>query len=869
LDGAGDIEQELRDLERLDVLRAQESFLAYYMRMTGFLPPHHIKVIAKLLQAMENDVVDRAMLFAPPRHAKRIADDTKVLTANRGWTTHGNLQSGDFVWHPSGKPARVMGVSQPGESDLLVTFSNGDQIQCDKDHLWTVWDRAYSSRDRYRRYKTWETVTTAELIARGVLLSGQAGQRGARYRWHLPEVLGVDGAEIPETIGPYTLGAWLGDGSSAEPRLTLDPKDMDAIVSGIIADGYRHNRTFWHKETGVPTVDFCTPRHRMKEDGCSLLRMDLEAEGVLHNKHIPEKWITSSRQQRKSLLAGLMDTDGHCEARSGRCRFVTASRRLADGVFDLCASLGYRPYITVDEMNKSRAKKGCIQTKSDIYTVGFQPFEEIPCKVLRKRPTKFALRRSITIRSIERTKPKSCRCIKVSAQDGLYLVGRGMIPTHNTLTGTTLFPSWIMGRNPRAKLMSVVHTERYAGKVGRAVRNLMKSPQWPFEGVTLAQDSQAKDQWATPQGGEYNAFGATGGNQHGNPAEWLFMDDLVKGRAIAMSPHMREEIWEIYKSDLLSRLQGRAKQLMVFTRWHEDDPAGRILPQDFDGSTGWYRDRETGEKWYVLSLPAVAEHDGDPLGRKPGEWLWPEMFGESKLGGMRKRGGWVWSSLFQQRPSPEEGLMFTRDHISYYDPTTLDKTRLQIYISSDYAVTDEAGAPDPDYTVHQVWGVDDDWNLYLLDMWRGRTTSDVWIEQFVRLVLKWKPLRAFEEGGQIIKGVGPFITRELSRNRAYVNRIQLTSSTSKEQRAHSLLGMAAMGKMFLPKRETLTPAMFANVDAFEKELLTFPTGRHDDCVDPATLLARGIDRMAAGKSPDPKYSPQTETLDDLWSRYGK
>lgn len=449
-------------------------------------------------------------------------------------------------------------------------------------------------------------------------------------------------------------------------------------------------------------------------------------------------------------------------------------------------------------------------------------------------------------------------------------IDRAMVfapPRHaKTLNCTTLFPAWLMGRNPRSKMMSVVHTQRFAAKLGRNVRNLMHSPEWPFPDVTLAEDSQAKDQWATPQGGEYNAFGAQGGSQHGNPAEWLFMDDLVKGRKVAMSPHMRDEIWETYKADLVTRLEGRAKQLMVFTRWHMDDPAGRILPADFDGRTGWYRDRETGEKWYVLSLPAVAEHDNDPVGRKPGEWLWPERFGEDRLGGVRKRGGWVWAGLMQQRPSPEEGLMFREEHINRYDPSTLDRTSLQIYGASDYAVTAEAGATDPDWTVHMVWGVDSDWNIYLLDIWRGRTTPDVWVEEFIRLVLHWKPLRWAEEGGQIIKSVGPFLRQRMEQERAYTDRVQINSTTSKEARAQALLGVAAMGKMFLPDRSRIGKALLQHLDAFEAELMQFPGGKHDDTVDTASLFARLLDRIIEGSTPK-RGSPHGDTLDDLFSRH--
>lgn len=431
--------------------------------------------------------------------------------------------------------------------------------------------------------------------------------------------------------------------------------------------------------------------------------------------------------------------------------------------------------------------------------------------------------------------------------------------TAKSTLASQLFPSWVIGRHPRTQLMGGVHTQKYAIKTGKIVRNFLRSPKYPFD-TTLAKDSQAKDQWATEQGGEYNGFGLMGGSTHGNPAEWLFMDDLIKGRKMALSEHMRDEAWETYQADLLTRLQGRRKQVMVMTRWHEDDVAGRILPEDFDGQTGWYQDRETGEWWYVLSLSAKAEYEGDPTGRKVGEWLWPSRFGEGAWGAIERRGGFIWSALYQQRPSPQEGLMFRDEHIQFYNPSDLNIDELTIYITSDYAVTEEAGKTDPDYTVHTVWGIDHDWNIFMLDMWRGRTESDEWVTQFIRLCKLWKPLMAGEEQGQIIKGVGPFLVRQMREENVAVYRRQYTSSVSKEARAQSLLGMAALGKFWLPRGHPQS-------ELFKTELKGFPAAKHDDMVDTGSLMARMIGDIVAGTKKRGKGSLQVETLNELFKRH--
>jgi len=318
----------------------------------------------------------------------------------------------------------------------------------------------------------------------------------------------------------------------------------------------------------------------------------------------------------------------------------------------------------------------------------------------------------------------------------------------------------------------------------------------------------------------------------------------------------------------VSSLQGRKKTMMITTRWHQDDVAGRILPENYDGESGLFEDRETGEEWYVLSIPAMAEKDDDPLGREMGQYMWPEEFAD-KFDAAKKRGGWIWSALYQQRPSPAEGLMFTADHINRYDRSTIDLTRMQVYIASDYAVTEEGEGDNPDWTVHQVWAVDDERNIYLLDIWRGRTKSDVWVREWIRLVRKWKPLRAFEESGQIIKAVGPLINAMMQDERVFVSRVQIASTSDKPSRAQALLGLASMGKMYLPHRTQVSEAQLVHLDAFEKELMTFPGGTKDDTVDAATLFARGIDRVVLGQKPGKQREAHGDTLDDLWTREGR
>ncbi len=237
----------------------------------------------------------------------------------------------------------------------------------------------------------------------------------------------------------------------------------------------------------------------------------------------------------------------------------------------------------------------------------------------------------------------------------------------------------------------------------------------------------------------------------GRRADLAVIDDPIKGRKDADSITVRENLWDWYRADFHNRLKPGAAIILIQTRWHEDDLAGRILPEDYNGHTGWIVGRE-GERWFVVNLPALAEAD-DALGRAVGEALWAEWFSRDMLDVEKVvQGPRNWAALYQQRPAPEEGNYFRKDWWRWYEtPPPLDT--LRIIGASDYAVTADAG----DLTVHGVAGVDPDDNLFVLDWWRDQTASDVWIETLLDLMGSWKPVEWAEEKGQIEKSVGPFI----------------------------------------------------------------------------------------------------------------
>jgi predicted phage terminase large subunit-like protein len=391
--------------------------------------------------------------------------------------------------------------------------------------------------------------------------------------------------------------------------------------------------------------------------------------------------------------------------------------------------------------------------------------------------------------------------------------------------GSILYAPWHLAQHPTHCVIAASHTQELAEKWGRRVRNLI-SEHGLVLGIGLSPDSQAAGRWETSVGGEYFSAGV-GGAITGRRADLVVIDDPVRSREDADSELVRDKTWDWYKSDLYTRLKPGGRIVLIQTRWHEDDLAGRLLA---DMQAG-------GDKWDVISLPALAE-ENDPLGRSPGTPLWPEWEDDEALARKRRAvGPRDWSALYQQRPAPEEGDYFKAEWLRPYDKAPDPKT-LRVYGGSDYAVTMDGG----DFTCHAVVGLDPEGRMYLLDLWRKQTSSDIWIEAFCDLVKEWKPLAWAEEQGQIKAGVGPFIDRRQRERRAYVFREQFPTRGDKAVRAQSIRGRIALEGLYVPISAPWYPDL-------RSELLSFPAGKHDDQVDALGLIGQLLDQMTNGVKP--------------------
>lgn len=392
------------------------------------------------------------------------------------------------------------------------------------------------------------------------------------------------------------------------------------------------------------------------------------------------------------------------------------------------------------------------------------------------------------------------------------------------------FPAWCLGRNPKRQIIAASYNSDLANDFGRNVRNLVAEPEFGqvFPSVTLAPDSQAANRMNTNHGGTYVAAGV-GTAVTGRGAHIALIDDPFKDREEADSERRRDVVWDWYRSTLYTRLMPGGAIVLIQTRWHEDDLAGRLLEQERD-------------QWEVLELPALHPERGA---------LWPEWYNEEALQRIKDTiGPREWSALYQQQPQPDEGTFFQRAWFK----TWARLPDCRYYLTSDFAVTDGGG----DYTVLTVWGIGPDGDIYRAAQWKGQTTSDVWIEQMLDLVARWKPLASFGEGGVIQKAVEPMLRRRMRERNVYCRLEWLPSVSDKPTRARSFQAMAATGRVHFETGADLA------------EFLVFPAGKHDDEVDTASLIGRAIDQahpaiVAAQRTAKPidRYDrkPREETLD--------
>lgn len=369
------------------------------------------------------------------------------------------------------------------------------------------------------------------------------------------------------------------------------------------------------------------------------------------------------------------------------------------------------------------------------------------------------------------------------------------------------FPAWYLGTHPDNNLLLGTYGANFAKAWGRKCRDILNRHAAKFGINGIRRDVSAAGEWevAERKGGMLSV--GVGGEATGRGGQMLLLDDPIKNAEQARSKKIRDKIDDWFQSTYYTRREPGASIIVVATRWSEDDLIGRLLRRAADG----------GEQWEYIALPAIAGYD-DPIGREPGEPLWPERYSVEDLAQIRKAvGEYWWSALYLQSPSPLEGGIFKRHWWKFYKqaPPKFDA----MFFSWDFAVKAEQ---ENDYTVGQVWGILGA-NRYLVHQVRIKAEFIEALRAVSNMISQYRQFN-----GILVEdsALGPAVVSTLKQT--YAGIIPVKAQGGKEMRASAASPQVESGNVLLPD-PSLPGAEW--VEEFLAEHSSFPNAANDDQVD--------------------------------------
>lgn len=397
---------------------------------------------------------------------------------------------------------------------------------------------------------------------------------------------------------------------------------------------------------------------------------------------------------------------------------------------------------------------------------------------------------------------------------------------------SVVFPAYAMGKKPGTRIILGSYASAIAWKQSRRTRQIVKSAKYqPIFGTALQHGNQSVEEWSLDNGSEYMAGGILAG-MTGNRASMIIVDDPVSGREDAESETIRKKTRDAYQDDLMTRLIPGGSQIIVQTRWHEDDLSGGILPEGWDGQSGNIQGRD-GQTWHVLCLPAICDREDDPLGRAIGAPLWPEWFKDDHFEKFRGNPR-TWSALFQQKPRPSEGAEFKKAWQQNYLTAPKGTNKLILVDPSSGKHKDRG-----DFSTLWVIGLAFDRNAYILDCIRDRLNLTERVAALMDLHRKHRPLAVrYEQYG--LQADIEAVLQEQERQQYRFKITEVGGGTKKEDRIRRLVPWFEGGRIYAPHTLPYTDTTGKQIDLmkvfWEQEYAAFPVGRHDDMLDALARL---------------------------------
>jgi len=545
------------------------------------LYPYQKRILKALVENRFN------VVLASRQIGKALALDTPIPTPN-GWTTMGELKTGDKVYGSDGNACNVTQAH-----DILynrdcykVTFDNGENIIADAEHLWFT-------QSRKERNSKGSVKTTKQLF-------DTLETYGEEPNHRIPtNINGIEGIKKNLPIDPYVLGLWLGDGASDVNSITVGKRDITEIIDILKNQQTQFDKlTLKEYNTDVYTLRISVNENVQTKGLLSLLT----SNNLRNNKHIPVEYMLASREQRLHLLQGLIDSDGYIN-KGGVCQFYNTNIPLAKQVKELTESLGYK--VTYKEYIPKLYGVEC----EPAACITFTPIEYI-CRLSFKRnrlnikpfevQSKFRSQWHY-IKNIEKVDSVPVRCITVDSSDSLYLCGKQYIPTHNT-TILTIFALWMICFQDDYRVLLIANKEATAINIFKRIRLAYEMlPNFLKPGVI----NYAKTGLELANGSSIGISTTTSDAARGESINCLLIDE-----AAFIPPEFMNDFWESVFPVISS--SKKSKIFMLSTPNGVGNLFYNIYTESLDGSNGWHNERVDwwevpgrDEKWRDMTAKAL------------------------------------------------------------------------------------------------------------------------------------------------------------------------------------------------------------------------------------------------------------------------
>lgn len=625
-----------KNANRLIQAAAKINMLAFarYINPQLDIQPFH-RLYYAILDKFAHGEIKKLMVTVPPQHGKALPIDTPILTT-KGWKNHGDLRPGDYVFGDDGKPKKVIcNFGSYKWHTKKMSFADGISIVSAYEHLWKIYSEYDDKKGRRE-----EILETQAIFSR----------KHRRSPYIKADVkIQTSAKQLP--IEPYILGLWLGDGLSRQGVIISGKQDVEL-----------------YRNIGVV--------RKLKDNYYRVLVPDLSRKlrlcGLIQRKRIPVEYLLADESQRLELLQGLMDTDGCVDTR-GRCEFTQKENDLANDVYILLRTLGIKATKHVYDavLNKKYVgKKVRITFTPDKGEKVFR-LKRKQDRIDNKRLSDRQDKKKFFIKSIEEYGDIYVNCIQV--EDGMYLAGTDLIPTHNSEGSSRNLPSFMLGLNPDLKIAIGSYSTSFARDFNRDVQKIIDTEKYRqiFPDTYLSRMKKASSVSTYQRNadviecvghrGSLRVVGR-GGPLTGKRVDVAILDDVYKDPLEANSPIIRERAWDWYKGVVKARLHNNSQELIVFTRWHKEDIVGKLeeIEQVIDVTCDEDLNNVPEDAWVRINFEAIkttpkSQYDN----REFGEALWPAMHSLKKLLEKRKLDKVQFDCLYQGHPGSNAGLLYS------------------------------------------------------------------------------------------------------------------------------------------------------------------------------------------------------------------